>query len=290
MYQGDALQYINFEEGRIRVMQPVAQSNGYDALTVDGNLALPNSKEGVYDYYVRDYQENVRMILTEEIHQGSNQSTMEMERAAAEEAIFGQAGAANEVAQTRFSVNNIPGQTSGSGWQNASIGSYVSRLGNLAGKKAGPNALLKVMAGDVINATTQYYYKNPVVNSSGSTLVNDVLNTLVQAITGSAVTGSLTKGAASNISSQLNLSTPFKTLVAPDATTTTGTAPKAYLTIVFFDERFSYVGESSQSLRVEQTPGSNASLTLANINYTYYVSNNIGIIYIISVGAYLKRY
>ena len=265
VYQGDALQYINFEEGRIRVMQPVSQSNGYDALTVDGNLALPNGKEGVYDYYIRDYQENVRMILTEEIHQGSNQSTMEMERATEEEAIFGQAGAANEVAQTRFAVNNIPGQTSGGGWQNASIGSYVSRLGNLAGKKAGPNALLKVMAGDMINATTQYYYKNPVVNGSGSTLVNDVLNTLVQAITGSAVTGSLTKGAASNISGQLNLNTPFKTLVAPDATTTTGTAPKAYLTIIFFDERFGYMGESSQSLRVEQSPGSNASLTLANI-------------------------
>jgi hypothetical protein len=36
VYKGDDLQYINFEEGRIRVMQAINQSNGYDYLQIDG--------------------------------------------------------------------------------------------------------------------------------------------------------------------------------------------------------------------------------------------------------------
>ena len=58
------------------------------------------------------------------------------------------------------------------------------------------------------------------------------------------------KGATSGISSGLNASVPFKGVVAPDAANTTGSNAKAYLTILFFDERFNFVQEGSQSLRV----------------------------------------
>jgi hypothetical protein len=77
VYKGDDLQYINFEEGRIRVMQAINQSNGYDHLQIDGNIDLPGSKRGAYDYFIRDYQGNVRMILTEETHVGGSSCTME---------------------------------------------------------------------------------------------------------------------------------------------------------------------------------------------------------------------
>jgi hypothetical protein len=48
---------------------------------------------------------------------------------------------------------------------------------------------------------------------------------------------------------------------------------------LFFNERFRFVGEGSTSLRVQENPGNNASLTLPNIKspkngYCYvYVSN-----------------
>ena len=48
-----ALQYVNFEEGRIRVVQPTSQSNGYDGLNIDGNMTLENGKKGAYDYYIK---------------------------------------------------------------------------------------------------------------------------------------------------------------------------------------------------------------------------------------------
>src|SRR5207249_5239642 len=103
---------------------------------------------------------------------------------------------------------------------------------------------------------------NPVSNSTGSTaLVSDVLSTLVQAISGSSATGSVTKGAVSGISSQLGIDGSFKSLIAPDANNASGNNPKAYLTVLFFDERFNFVGEGSTSLRVGENPGSNARLT-----------------------------
>ena len=68
--------------------------------------------------------------------------------------MFGQTGAGNELLQTRYPVNQIPGQLAGGGWQNSGIGEQVSKLGNLAAGKVGPNSLLKVMAGDEVSATT----------------------------------------------------------------------------------------------------------------------------------------
>ncbi len=268
---GGGLQYINFEEGRIRVMQAVNQNNGYDFSTLDGNLDLPNSKRGAYDFFIRDYLMNVRMILTEEIHNGSNACSMETNRAANEEPLFGQVDAngnpvsGNEV-QARFPVANIPGQSSGNGWQNAAIGNHVSRIGNLAGKKIGPNTLLKVMAGDEVSATTIYYYQNPVVNQAGGTsFVSDLLTSLAGAITGSSVTSSVTKSAASGITSQLQGNIPFNSIADPDANNPSGNNPKAYLSVLFFDERFNFVSEGSVSARVTQAGNGAPALVLASI-------------------------
>ncbi len=279
------LQYINFEEGRIRVITPVSQGNGYDALIIDGNIDLPSQNppqggRGAFDFFIRDYQENVRMILTEETHNGSNKCTMETARAGNEEPVFGQEGSGNEVAATRFVVNSIPGQTSGGGWQNANIGSQVSRLGNRVTNKVGPNVLLKVMAGDAITATTQYFYENAVVNTNqATTLTNDIITSLIGSIAGSGSVTDPVRHGAPDISNELNSDGLFADITEPDATNANGNFAKAYLTILFFDERFKYVEEGSTFLRVQDAGNSNANLTLANIKapkngYVYiYVSN-----------------
>src|SRR5262249_49414006 len=156
-------------------------------------------------------------------HVGSNSCTMETARANNEETVFGQVDANgiptsdNEV-KARFPVSNIPGQSSGNGWTDNTIGNYVSRIGNLAAKKVGPNVLLKVMAGDEVSAKASYYYQNPVSNHAGGTsLVNDLLLSLTQAISGSSITNTITKGAASNIISQFDGSIPFSSATDPDA-------------------------------------------------------------------------
>ena len=272
--EGLGLRSINFEEGRIRIITPTAQGNGLDALIVNGNMDLPGGKRGAYDYFVMDYQQNVRMILTEEVHSASNTATMEPARATLEESIFGQVGAANEVATTRYTPTPA-------GWT-GNTSSNVSRLGTNSGHNIGPNTLQKVMAGDNINATVQYYHQGAAGGNS-NTMVNNVLTSLVQAIAGSGGTGTVIKSNAGNISSQLGGAGGFITAVQPNGTTPVGNTPQAFLTVLFFDERFNFISAADGGVAQQQvlaTVGSNgSSLTLANIKapkngYSYvYVSN-----------------
>ena len=187
---------------------------------------------------------------------------MEDSRTIAQQGVFG-----NEVTN-KFAVSSIPGQSTGQGWQRSDLGQKVSRLGKLAGSTTGPNVLMKVMAGDEIAATSLYYYKNAVTNSSGnSQLASNVLQSLLGAIGASSSTSNIVKGAANNgnISAQLNGGTgtgSFGNMAAPNANDAGGNAPKANLTVLFFDERFNFVGEGSMSDRVSQADNSNVSVNI----------------------------
>jgi len=274
VYEENNVAYINFEEGRVRVIQPVSQNNGYDGLSIAGNIALPippsgGGGAGAFDYFIRDYQENVRMILTEETHYSIGQATMETSRALNEEPVFGQAGAANEVTSTRTAKPP--------GWTNNTTSS-VSKLSKLTGKTIGPNSLLKVMAGDVLNASADYYYPAAVTNNTNS-LVSDIVTNLVLALGGSGVTSAGVKSGTSGISTNLNGSIPFAGVADPNRTSP-GTVPRAYLNIMFFDERFNFVAENSTAVRVSQ-PGSGVAPLVLPVNtkapkngYVYiYLSN-----------------
>lgn len=270
---GLTLQSINFEEGRIRIITPTSQGNGLDALIVDGNFDLPNGKRGTWDYFIMDYQQNVRMIITEEVHSASNTATMETSRAVLEESIFGQTGGANEVAVTRYAT---PG-----GWTGNTT-AKVSRTGTNSGYNVGPNSLQKVMAGDKVSATVLYYHQG-AAGGNNSNFLTTVTGSLLSAINGSNAAGSLVKGNAANITSQLSGTGGFVTAVQPNGSNPGGNTPQAYLTILFFDERFNFIAAADGGVAQQQvlaSVGSNgSSLTLPNIKapkngYAYiYVSN-----------------
>jgi len=249
---GVQLSYISFEEGRIRVMTPTTQGNGLDGLTENGNITLPNSKMGVWDYFIRDYQSNVRMILTEETHNAVNTCTMETAngRPAAEDPVFGQTGTANEVETTRY-----PTPT---GWQSVNTSSYVSQLGVLSGHIVGPNTLQKVMAGDQVTTSVQYYYQSGITNSNPN-IVPNVLNSLAGALAGGATTGTLVHGNGAAITSQLSGNPAFVSAVEP--TGAGGTTPQAFLTILFFDERFNLISATDGGVAQQQVASSWTSAT-----------------------------
>ncbi|HEU4471644.1 MAG TPA: DUF6443 domain-containing protein [Flavisolibacter sp.] len=267
----DALSFIQMEEGRVRVVTPIYQSNGYEELNVDGNIDLPNGKRGAFDYFILDYQQNIRMVLTQQTRMAASTASMEVTRAPVEEPIFGQTGGANEVAATRY-------PTSSTGWSGNSTAS-VSRLGNLAGRNIGPNTLQKVMAGDIVNARTDYYFNTPP-SGSNPNFTNALLTSLLQAL-GTGPTSTLIKGTAGNVAGQLGVN---PALVGYVQNTSTGTGgPLAYMTILFFDERFNFVeaqdGGAYQQ-QVASSVGTNgSSLILTGIRapkngYVYaYISN-----------------
>lgn len=267
-----SLAYINFEDGRIRIMQPTNQSNGLDALAESGNIPLPNGKMGVYDYFIMDYQQNIRMILTEETHSAANTATMETGRAAAEDPVFGQTGANNEVEATRAATP--------AGWQSVNTSASVSKMGNLAGHTIGPNNLQKVMAGDKVTASVQYYFDNTSAGTKPN-FAADLLSSLPQAISGGTAATSVVHNSAAAISTQLNGTPLFINAVQPAGSG--GTTPQAYLTILFFDERFNFIAATDGGVAQQQVAASwtasNQILGLAGIKapkngYAYvYVSN-----------------
>ena len=282
--QAPALTFINFEEGRLRIDRSASQQVSVTSSTGDvlydyryrgGQWDMPDGGySGVFDFYLRDYQENVRAILTDQQRKSASTCTMETARAAAEETIFGQSNAAgNEV--------NITRSATPPGWQSINKSASVSKIGNIAGHNIGPNALQKVMAFDQIRASVQYYYVQQASSGTNPNLVNTVLSSLVQAIGGSAGAVSTVHSNAGNISSQLNGSPAFINAVRPQDYSPGG-APKAYLTLLFFDERFNLVSQQDNGivqLRVDQSlNGTGVSTVVSALapknGYVYaYVSN-----------------
>ena len=278
---GVHLAYISFREGRIRAMMATSTNNGFDGMSESGNLVLPAApgggySSGAWDYFVTDNLQNVRMILTEESHSATNVCTMETTngRPAAEDPVFGQTGSGNEVEATR---TNTPMAWSGN------TSASVCELGNNFGHTLGPNSLQKVMAGDLVSASVQYYYASNST-SSNPNIVTNLLSSLSSVLgAGPASAGTLVHGQAVNVTNNLNGVTGFTSAVEPD-NYTSGT-PQAYLTILFFDERFNFIAAADGGVAQAQVRSSDAGntnalpLTLPNVQaprngYVYiYISN-----------------
>ena len=137
------------------------------------------------------------------------------------------------------------------------------------------------MAGDEITAAVQYYYKDPAVNSAGNpTLLNSVVASLVQVLASTPVAGAPVHNGSVAVGSNLQNINPgnLAAFTDPDAGDGHYGLPKAYLTVLFFDERMQLVAENSSSHRVEvngsvQTMGL-TSLQAPKNGYAFvYVSN-----------------
>lgn len=259
------LQYILNEEGKLRIMDPVAAWSGpsgqVNYLETHGNTEFINTgspnKWGVWDYFVKDNLGNIRMVLTEEYHQQQMLCSMEISppaRKSEEEATFGNA-ANNEVANTRYSTAALPWQPS----------PYVSKLiyvspGVQPPTTIGPNTILKVMAGDALYGTAKYYYQSAAPsNNVNNNIISNIANSLFGFLQN---TGHVSGVIKDNISNNFLSSTggpllPFLTNNNPAPANTM--TPKAFLNYIFFDEQFRYVKESSGAVPVPPLQGNQTS-------------------------------
>lgn len=270
----EILTMIGHEEGRIRVITPYYNASDPSNF-IGGGVVLPDSRQGVYDYFITDNLGSVRATITEEINKASSVCTMEDANTTIkqyEESLFGNT-TNNEVVGTRINTPNTLWTT------NTSL--RVSKLQSPDGTatKMGPNALLRVMAGDLINAKADYYYQlNPGSNATASTSLTAMLQSVLAAFSGGKAT-SLFKDQASSINSALSGTSALQTLMNSQPTSGTTTAPRAYLTYLFFDEQFNYVSTGSGFLRVSQAGDGNYNLTVTGLKapkngYAYiYLSN-----------------
>lgn len=245
IYENGSLAFFSHTEGRVRIITPV--NNGVNYL--NGGVSLPGGKQGVYDYYIKDHLTSIRMILTEEQHQTNAIATMEEANATQEEAIFGQVGSGNEVAKTRQDKPPV--------WASNTT-QKVSRVSSIGtDNKVGPNVLMRVMAGDMLSAQTNYYYATDGTNPPGSVILNDVVSSIIGGINSNRAT-SLIKSNAGGIQSGLGLTGgDLDNFIQTQGRGRGTQPPKAYMTVLFFDEQFNFVNESSTFVRV-QVPGNGA--------------------------------
>lgn len=147
-------------------------------------------------------------------------------RAAFEQSLFG-----SQVGNTRIGKSAAPGWVS-------NTSSFISQLNAATASKVGPGRMLKVMAGDLVHASTQYYYPAAITNSTTTSIATQVLQALASnLLLGSAGTSTQVKNATSAIQTNLGNTAALTNLLNSTTANTTGTQPKAFLNVLFFDER-----------------------------------------------------
>ena len=211
--EGDVLQFLGHEEGRIRFTPGIG--TGLDKF--------------VFDYFVKDHLGNVRMVLTDE--QRVDQypaATLEDTRQTDELKYY------DIVNGRRTAVNTIQGAQS--------VGSFENkfyRVNGNTGEKTGLNMVFKVMSGDQVKVMAQsYYYLAP--GASVPNHINMAVTELLGALVGSpsviagkgALSASTVAGIGTNPTNLSNFITN---------NTGTSTRPKAFLNWILLDEKLQYV-------------------------------------------------
>ncbi|HSC39898.1 MAG TPA: hypothetical protein VLD19_18575, partial [Chitinophagaceae bacterium] len=169
IYDDNDLQMVLYGEGRMKIITPTAAGDPDRELNAGAyGASFANNKQGVFEYFIKDNLGNTRMVLTEEVQKEKFLATMEVNTPAVnptsnpdEEKKFGQVdnngnpNAQNELVLTRTDKPAFWGQNP----TDPNLMAKVVKLSaSNAATKMGPNMILKVMAGDIVSAKSDYYY------------------------------------------------------------------------------------------------------------------------------------
>jgi RHS repeat-associated protein len=251
VYQNNVLQFVNHEEGRIRpYMNPSGQVRT-DTL--------------LYDYFLKDHLGDTRMVLTEEQRDDAYpMASMETGDSSLENTYY------TGLDQTRIAISTISGYPTDN---TTSPNQYVSGVGGASSSlHLGPSITLRVMAQDTLSIRVSSWYNQ--AGHPASYLPIPVSN-LVSALSAGlqAVSYAGPEGTAV---------LPVTGLLQPDAQAfidsekvPTPTAPKAYLSWIFFDDQFRFVAQGSYARQVLPNSGS-----VNPIDTTGIIANKSGFVYI----------
>jgi RHS repeat-associated protein len=261
VYENNLLQFFGQEEGRIRLVPPVAGGNG-------GTFA--------FDYFIKDHLGNTRMVLSDEVVPDAiYQASMEDNKRAFEIQLF------NKIPDTEAPKPATPSP----GFDSDGANQKVSKLFNVAGgdKRIGPGVVLKVMAGDKFNAKVFGWYPAAATDNAVYTGAGLLVNSLINALSGNLLAAG-SKGTLGELSSTTGvLNAPLSSFINDPAHPYSAALPKAYLNWVLLDEQqFKYVSNNGNSGAV-QIPaiaaGSQKQLLQANAGNDITVAQN-GYLYV----------
>jgi len=216
----DRLQFINHEEGRIR-FDPVASGTG---------------NQFIYDYFIKDNRDNVRMVLTEEI-----------KKEVFPVATFEDANVGNE--QIFYDKVNMQRQQRPTDFYSSTTNGDRVQMLSKNTQSIGAGSLLKVMADDKIHVKVDYFTPDVTADNNNADGVGSVVTQLLTLLSGSAAPVPL-HGSGSAITTDLSNSIPFTSFLQPQVGNTGPDMPKGYLNILFFDEQFKFVQNNSEIIPV----------------------------------------
>jgi RHS repeat-associated protein len=285
-YQDNVLQYVLHEEGRLNIITPLSTPQQLLNAGTSGANNVLSGKQGVFEYFIKDQLSNVRLVLTEEAQTEFYIATMETSNASDpnlgtdEAKLFGQIDPSTGNPAPNNEVNLTRTPTSTSLWT-GNTSQYVSHLtAALTGQTIGPNMLLKVSSGDIVNTGVNYFYYTN--NPAGPTYNgSDAITALLGALLAPNISA-LAEGNSSLISS--NLGSPgsnFSSLISANYGSNTSQAPKAFLAVLFFDEQFNLIPQdpNAPSVGTNLMQVSSPNSQVANMTFSQKAPKN-GWVYI----------
>lgn len=265
IYLNDTLQTMAQEEGQIR----------FDTTSVAGQSKF------TYEYFLKDHLANTRMVLSEK-------TTNDPYPALSFEGSTGTTETGNQNAywenKNGLSIDIINSRIAKpAGFGTTGTNGNYAVLARKSTGAIGAAKLLKVMAGDKVHTSVQYYYNVANANNTPASGINSFVTGFVNALNTSSIVPGGVKGASAAIGSNLQTNTALSTLLnTPANTSGSNQAPKAYLNVLFFDERFKFDNTNSIVVPVAYTPNTAGTIdrTFANAlqvkksGYVYlYISN-----------------
>ncbi|HVI44391.1 MAG TPA: DUF6443 domain-containing protein [Chitinophaga sp.] len=232
LYEQDTLRFFQHDEGRIRLVYKSGQPPAY-----------------TYDYFLKDHQNNTRVVLTEQSDLSVYTATMEQNVAARETALF------SNVDKTRS-----PAPVGYPGAQGISGNQFVAKLSaRQEGNKIGPSLVLRVLTGDTIQVGAQAFYKSQQPDKSDRNAIPaEMLTSLAQTFTNPVRTGAdhgALSGPGTNGPFASNFtSADYQRLKEKDPDQNYIDKPKAFLNFVLFDEQFKLVDGNSGVKQVKGEP------------------------------------
>lgn len=258
VYQNDTIQFIGHEEGRARWA-----FHKY----VNGTAAY----KWEYDFFERDHLGNTRIVLSQQKDTAQYVATMELAYRGNENQLF-----YNLSGYPRASVSGYPVD-----YTYTNPNDSVARV-NGNGPKVGPGIVLKVMSGDKVDLSTQFYYSGTGTNS-GNLTSSDLLNSLASGLV------TLTGGAHGSFSDLTGGSSPLPGALTSFISSNNAAQPgkpQAFLNWILLDDQFKYVSSYPQSGAISvgsagttgggtlQSPLAYTGIPITKSGYLYiYVSN-----------------
>ena len=252
----------------------------------EGRLRKAASGVVAYDYFIKDHLGNTRMVLTDETNT-QYYPTLSAEGGSGSGEANNQNAIWDDAAGNSIDIVNRRVNRPGNFGTTGTNGNYAFSITKNGGS-IGSGKLLKVMSGDNIYSSVDYFYHNNYADNSSANGLGSILNHIAGVIAGTrSPAGTAVKSANGAAAGNLGADGLFTGLFAPQSPSGGYTyQPKAYMHILLFNEQFKFDAANSYVVQVSawvqesrQTLYGSASAKKNGYAYIYFSNESNDVVF-----------